>query len=141
MDQGLINRHKGMSAENIMKVKEIALVAPTTSKRKNDEEFEFTFTTTGFTDPEWRDIFKKHYGSEKARFHGSELTRTCKTTDLESEISRVKVLIMSTNEDYQKKREELIRIIEENKIAEKEAAINKNLEESEVQEMFSNFKV
>jgi hypothetical protein len=141
MDQTSFNKFKDMTPESIMKVEEVCLVEPVSSKRKNEQEFEFTFSTNTFTDPEWRDIFKKHYGSEKARFHGSEFTLTCKPTDLESEVSKVKLLILSTNQDYQKQREALLSEIAAHKEEARISAINKNAEEDDVNEMFKNFKV
>lgn len=141
MSQVSINKYKDVRPESIMRVGEVKLIEPVGSKRMNEQEFEFTFLTNTFTDPEWREIFKKHYGSEKARFHGSEFTLTCKPTYLESEVSKIKLLIISTNRDYQVKREVLLSAIAANNEEKCIAAINKNVEDDEVNEMFKNLKL
>ncbi len=141
MNQSLFNQFKNTPTESIMKVGEIKLVEPVSSKRINEQEFDFTFSLNTFTDPEWRDIFQKHYGSKKAKFHGSELTLTCKPTNLDAEMPKVKLIIISTNQDYHSKRGSLIAAINANNEEEHISALNKNVEDDEVADMFRNFKV
>ena len=141
MDSKSFEKLKNMPPEEIMKVGEVKLVKPAASKRANEEEFAFTFEISAFTDPDWRDIFEKHYGSKKVQFHGSQLTLTCKPTDLESEVPKVKLIMMSTNQDYLARRERLLSEIAAKNETERTAAVNRNLEESEVDAMFQSFKV
>lgn len=141
MDESLFSKFKQMPIDSIMTVGEVKLVEPKESKRKNDQEFDFTFLMNTFADPEWREIFQKHYGSEKAKFHGSEFTLTCRPTDLESEVSKVKLLIMSTTQDYRARRESLISAVGAKREEERIAALNKNIENNEVDRMFKNLKV
>lgn len=141
MNSKSFEKLKNMPPEEIMNIGEVKLLKPVTSKRANEEEFVFTFEISTLTDPDWREIFDKHYGSKKAQVHGSQLALTCKPTDLESEVSRVKLTMMSTNKDYLAKRERLLSEIAAKNEAERTAAVNRNLEESEVDAMFQSFKV
>lgn len=132
---------KKMPIEEIMKVGNVKLIKPVSSKRENEEEFSFIFEVNTFTDPEWRSIFFKQYSSGKAAFKGSNFSLICKPTDLDSEVMEIKRLIGMTNEEYSKQREGLIKKLESEKEVEKNILINKNIEENQVSEMFKNFRV
>lgn len=142
MNQSLIDQNKNKSIDEIMKISEIYLVEPISSKRYGvTEKFIFTFSISGFTDPEWREIFTKNYNSDKVKFSGSEFILTCKANELEKIILQVKPCLSLTNKTYKERREKLIEAIEENNINKKKIDNDKKQEEDEVDNMFKNFKV
>ncbi|EKP0309193.1 hypothetical protein JGK42_003089 [Aeromonas veronii] len=49
-----------MNIEDVMKVSEVKLVKPESSKRIDEQNFEFNITISTVTDPEWRLIFEKN---------------------------------------------------------------------------------
>jgi len=142
MNQDVIDKNKDKPIDEIMKISEIYLVEPISSERYGiTEKFIFTFSISGFTDPEWREIFTKNYNSDKAKFSGSQFILTCKSEELEKIVNQVKPCISLTNKIYKEKKEELIEAI--NKHNSKEIALKteKKEEEINVKVMFKNFKI
>ncbi|MBE4048731.1 hypothetical protein HJ124_22680 [Vibrio parahaemolyticus] len=130
-----------MHIENVMKVGEVKLIKPESSKRIDEQKFEFTFITSTCTDPEWRSIFEKAYGKKIINFQGSKAVLVCRPTDLKEEVNIVKAAMVETNLTYGEKREVLVAQITEAQKQEREAVINKQLEDEQVKEMFENFVV
>ncbi|WP_305819517.1 hypothetical protein [Photobacterium leiognathi] len=136
-----INKLVNMNIENIMKVGEVKLVKPESSKRIDDKTFEFTFITSTFTDPEWRSIFEKAYIKKIINFHGSTAVLVCQPTELQEEVDMIKAAMAETNLSYSEKREALVKQITEAQKKEKEALRNKQLEDEQVKEMFESLVI
>ncbi|MCF5761499.1 hypothetical protein K3H45_16625 [Aeromonas veronii] len=130
-----------MNIEDVMKVSEVKLVKPESSKRIDEQNFEFNITISTVTDPEWRLIFEKKHGKKNVNFQGSKAVLTCRPTELQEEVTMLKFAIAETNLVYREKREALIEKITNAKKQEKEAVINRLLEDEQVKKMFEKFEI
>lgn len=130
-----------MNIDTLMKIDEVKMIQPKSSKRIDDQNFEFIFITSSFTDPEWRSIFDSQYKDGNIKFIGSTSVLICKPTELPKHVEAIKVAMNITNVKYKEKRAQLAKMISEAQAKEKEFIINKQLEEEDVQVMFSNFKI
>jgi len=142
MNKNLIEENKNKPKDEIMKINEIYLVKPISSERYGKtDKFLFTFSMSGFTDPEWREIFVNNYDSDNIKFSGSELTITCKANELEQIVTQIKDAMSSANKVYKERKEKLLKEIELYNQKEKDLENKKKQEEYEVKEMFKNFKI
>lgn len=126
-------------------IPEIKLISKLGYQVNHNKTVSFVFKLSSHTDPDWRNIFHRHFEKDITDFSGDEITIVAKPEELENKIKSLKDALRLTNHEYKKlsieAREKLERKIADEKtlkISQEQARIET---EQKAKDIFNNLTI